>query len=199
MKNDELESILRKAQVPEISEESLEMFPRQVVADLKRDVAPRRPLRYLLPSLAWSFGLAVCVVAVLVMVRWHGPKETSPAQSPDVLASAKLVHEMLAMFPNRVRAITEDANGLHLLLSDDDNARSSAPLYVHICDGKNCSSLVTFSGEEIKVNGQALTVLCEADGGIILEGNKFVWSSGKGLDAAPSYKIEARNLGRAAM
>jgi hypothetical protein len=37
------------------------------------------------------------------------------------------------------------------------------------------------------------------DGGIILEGNKFLWSTGQPLYADKNLKIEAKNLGPAEM
>jgi hypothetical protein len=117
----------------------------------------------------------------------------------DVLANARLVQETLALFPNRVRAIVQDERGLNVVLSDQENVPASTPIYVRICDGKNCSSLVTFSGQEIQIAGQNLTVLSQPDGGIILEGNKFVWSSSERVYAGKALKIEAKNLKLAAM
>ena len=59
----------------------------------------------------------------------------------------------------------------------------------------NCLSFVTFSGQEVQVDGQKIDVLVDAQGGIILEGNKFVWSNTERSYAAKRLKIEARNLG----
>ena len=53
----------------------------------------------------------------------------------------------------------------------------------------------TFSGQEVQVDGQKIDVLVDAQGGIILEGNKFVWSNTERSYAAKRLKIEARNLG----
>ena len=70
MKQPELESILRKARLPEISDESLEMFPRRVVARLNRDDLPIRTAKHFFPRLAWAFGLAVCVVMAVAISHW---------------------------------------------------------------------------------------------------------------------------------
>jgi hypothetical protein len=104
------------------------------------------------------------------------------------------------MFPNQIRAIVQDEDGgVKLVLSDTGDVPASAPLYVRISDGKRWSSFVTFSGQEIQVGGQKITVLADARGGVILAGNQFVWSSSEPGSAAGHLKIEARNLGPAAM
>jgi hypothetical protein len=80
-------------------------------------------------------------------------------------------------------------------LSDRADVPLSPPIYVRICDGSRCSSVVTFSGQEIQIAGQKVTVLSEANGGIILEGNNFVWSEGKSVYSGKKFKIQAKNLG----
>ena len=112
----------------------------------------------------------------------------------DALQNTKLIHETLAMFPNRVRAITQDEHGLNLVLSNNNDVPVSTPIYVRICDGEHCASLVTFSGQEIQIAGQKLTVLSDARGGIILTGNDFAWSSHEPNYAKSDLKIEAKKL-----
>jgi len=199
MKKPELDSLLKKARLPEIPEESLEMFPRRIVARLQRNDWPVRPARRFSPRRAWAFGLVLCLAAAFAIGHWSGRRETKAIVENDSLASLKLIHETLALFPNRVRAIVQDEHGLNLVLSDAADVPASTPLYVHISDGQHNTSLVTFSGQEIQVAGQKLTVLSEADGGIILEGNQFVWSSSEPVYAGRKLKIEAKNLGTAAM
>jgi hypothetical protein len=86
-----------------------------------------------------------------------------------------------------------------LVLSDTGDVPASPPLYVRITDGKHSSYFVTFSGQEIQVDGQAITVLSDARGGIILAGAQFVWSSAGRPSAAGHLKIEAKNLGATVM
>ncbi len=199
MNKAELDSILRSARLPEIPEDSLELFPRRVVAALKRDSAPRPLALSYFPRLAWAFGLAACLLFAFSIGRWHGRMETETLSSNDILASTKLVREMLAMFPNRVRAIVEDAQGVKLVLSNGENVPASTLLYVRICDGARCSSFVTFSGQEIQVAGQEVTALSDARGGIIVTGNQFVWSSTEQFHAGNPLKIEAKTLGPTVM
>jgi hypothetical protein len=200
MNKTELESLLKKARLPEISGESLEMFPRRIVAGLKRNDPPPRPARSFSPHLAWALGLAACAVIAFATGHWRGRMETERIPAADSLASAKLIHEMMAMFPNQIRAIVQDEDGgLKLVLSDHSDVPASPPLYVRISDGKHSSSFVTFSGQEIQVAGQNITVLADARGGIILAGSQFVWSSRERTSAAGHLKIEARNLGTVTM
>jgi len=199
MNQPELDSILKKARLPEIADESSAMFPRRIVARLKRNEPPARTARHFLPRLAWAFGLAACVVIAFAIGHWSGRTETKAAPESDSLAGVKLIRETMALFPNRVRAIVQDEHGLNLVLSDNADVPASSPLYVRICDGQHCSSLVTFSGQEIQIAGQKITVLADARGGIILTGNQFVWSNTERTYAGNHLKIEAKNLGTVAM
>jgi hypothetical protein len=196
MDNSELEKKLRAARGPVLDGDYEAAFTRKVLANLRSDLPKPAPVKHpWRPRLAWGFATVLCILVAFAAGHWHGRMEADR----DVLANSKLVGETLAMFPNRVRAIVHDERGMNLVLSDRDNVPASTPIYVRICDGKNCSSLVTFSGQEIQIGGQKLTVLSEADGGIILEGNKFVWSTDTHNYAYKGLRIEARALPVGAM
>jgi hypothetical protein len=193
MNKPELDSILKKARTPERPEEFWAEFPQRITRGLNRERTENfRPKRNWFPRLAWGFATAICILAAFAMGHWRGQVETKA--STDVLADAKVVRETLAMFPNQVRAIVEDEHGLNLVLSDSSDVPVSPPIYVRICDGKHCSSLVTFSGQEIQIAGQKVTVLSDTQGGIILTGNQFVWSNTDRTYADDRLKIEAKNL-----
>lgn len=197
--------------MPQPPEEFWNEFPQQIARQLNRGsdarVAKRvgdaaSPLRNWFPRLAWGFATAICILIAFAIGHWRGQMETktvASVASSDILKNAKFVRETLAMFPNQVRAIVKDEHGLNLVLSEKENVPSSPPLYVRICDGKNCSSFVTFSGQEIQIAGQKLTVLSDAHGGIILAGDKLVWSSDEQTLAKNHLKIEAKNLGSIVM
>jgi hypothetical protein len=198
MNKSELDSILKKARTPERPEEFWAEFPRQIARGLNRARTENyRPRQNWFPRLAWGLATAICVLAAFAVGHWHGQVEMKA--SMDVLANAKVVGETLAMFPNQVRAIVQDEHGLNLVLSDSADVPVSTPIYVHICDGKHCSSVVTFSGQEIHVAGQKMTVLSDTQGGIILMGTDSAWSSREPSYAKNDLKIEAKNLGSIAM
>jgi hypothetical protein len=196
MNNDELDAILRKARTPEPTGEFRELFSRQIVSRLNpsrtRTIRNRQGWS---PRWAWGLATAVCVLAAFAIGHWRGQLEMKTALENDVLLNAKFVQQTLAMFPNQVRTIEHDQHGLNLILSNNGNVPASSPIYVRICNGENCSSVVTFSGQEIQIAGQKLTVLSDAHGGIILEGDRFVWSSNGKNYVEENLKIEAKNLG----
>jgi hypothetical protein len=200
MNNTELESILKKARLPEIPDDSLEAFPRRVADRLNRNDPLPHPARGFAPRLAWTFALVACAAIAFAFGHWRGRMETAAVPASDTLASAKLIREMMAMFPNQIRAIVQDDRGaVKLVLSDTGDVPASPPLYVRICDSQHCSSFVTFSGQEIQVDGQKITVLADPRGGVILAGNHFIWSSTERPSAVGQLKIEARRIGPVTM
>jgi hypothetical protein len=58
---------------------------------------------------------------------------------------------------------------------------------------------VTFSGQEIQIAGQKLTVLSDARGGIILAGNQFIWSNTGQIASQNNLKISAKHLDSVSM
>lgn len=197
MNNSELDALLKKARTPERSEEFLEAFPRQVARQLKRAAVQSRQIeRRWFPRLAWGLATAICILAAFAVGLWRGRLETKTAAGHDILQNAKLIRETLAMFPNRVRAITYDKNGFNLILSERSDIPDSTPIYVRVCNGEQCASFVTFSGQEIPMAGQEVSVLSDTRGGIILAGNHFLWSSSGRVALDQGLKIEAKDLGR---
>jgi hypothetical protein len=190
----DLEKKLKAARVPERGEDYWESFPRLVSAKLRATPTVRPSVeRHWLPRLAWGGGIAFACLAIgFAIGHWRGRLQQSDPYA--LLQNEKMLREVTAMFPNRVRAIVQDKQGIQLVLSDQPDVPASTPLWVKICDGKNCAALVTFSGQEIQVAGQKLTVLADARGGIILTGDQFVWASDQPTGAALGWQIEAKRL-----
>jgi len=195
MNDSELEKLLKAAPGPGLTEEYRQAFTEKVLGNLRSSPVRSTPPRSWRPRFAWALATAGCVLLAFWIGRWHGRAETGQ----DILTNSKVIHETLAMFPHRVRAIVSDQHGINLVLSDADNVPASPPIYVRISDGKNLSSMVTFSGQEIQIDGQKLTVLAEEDGGIILEGKGVLWSNGKAILAAKNMQIQARTIAAGVM
>jgi hypothetical protein len=201
MKNPDLDSLLQKARLPKIPAESLDTFPGQVISRLHRPAASPHRTRNFSPRFAFGLGLAAAaLLLVLTLGKGHTHTTTEASSSEaDLLASAKFAGETLSLFPHQIRTIVEDAQGVHLVLSEQSDVPTSPPLYIRICDGTNCASFVTFSGQQINVAGQAVMVLSDSRGGIILTGDQFVWSN-TGLSQGDDHlKIEAKLLSPEAM
>ena len=193
MNDFDLEKKLKAVQVPARDEDYWKSFPRSVMAKLRAPLAVP-PIEYhWRPRLAWGTGIAfACLIIGFAIGHWHGQVERNDSLA--LLQSEKVLREVLTLFPNRVRAIVQDEHGLQLVLSDQPDVPISTPLWVKICDGKQCTSLVTFSGQELEIAGQKITVLADAQGGIILEGSRFVWSDSTRTVAPGNLKIEAKRL-----
>ena len=195
MNDSELNRILKTAKTPEPPEEFWAQFPRRVTARLhwKTASAPGRTTRWF-PRLAWTLGgVAASLLVGFLIGHWRG--HTNAMAENGFLQNEKVIKEMLAMFPNRVRAVVQDEHGLNLVLSDKDNVPMSAPLWVKVCDGKRCATMVTFSGQEVRIGQREITVLANARGKIILAGDNFLWSNGESMLADNKLKIEAKPLG----
>ena len=102
--------------------------------------------------------------------------------------------ELFTLFPHRVRAIVQDERGLRLVLSEEPDVPSSAPLWLQICDRSRCRSAVTFSGQELQLAGERFEVLEDAGGQVTLLGSRFLWSSRAPRKAAPELRIQAHSL-----
>jgi hypothetical protein len=77
---------------------------------------------------------------------------------------------------------------------------NAAPQTVFFGDAKSVAAAFhNPGGQQIQVAGQNVTVLSDARGGIILAGDRFVWSSAEPARAANHLKIAARVLAPAAM
>lgn len=194
MNDTELNRILKSAEAPRRSEEYWNDFPGQVTRQLNRPLPPERCTTNWLPRLAWAGGLAaVCVVAGFILGHQFAHTETAGGNG-QVLQNEKLIREVMALFPNRVRAIVKDESGMQLVLSDAEDVPASTPLWVKVCQGEHCTTLVTFSGQELQIAGQKMTVLADAGGGVILTGDRFAWASDSAKAGVQDLKIQARAL-----
>lgn len=192
MNDTELNRILKAAEPPRRDDEYWKDFPGQVTRQLNRPLPPERHAARWLPRLAWAGGFAgILVLAGFLAGRHLGHTEAANGQ---LLQSEKLIREVMTLFPNRVRAIVKDETGMRLVLSDADDVPTSNPLWVKVCRGERCTTVVTFSGQELQIAGQNMTVLSDAGGDVILTGEHFAWAGdGKSLGLR-ELKIQARAL-----
>lgn len=192
MKDFDLAKKLKTAGVPERTEEYWDAFPRQVLGRLRKVSATREPLQRWRPLLAWGLGAAIaCVMIGFAIGNWHG---RSGSEAFALLQNEKMIREILTMFPNRVRAIEQDERGIRLVLSEHADVPDSPPLWIKICDGNNCRAVVTFSGQALQIAKESVEVLADAQGQVMLVGNRLFWSSADPNRAAEHLRIQARPL-----
>jgi len=169
--NDELDKILKQAGVPERSPGYWEHFPKRVTAQL--GVAAAVP-----GGRGWYWMAGVAAVCLLIAFGlFLRPQRVSKTDY------AKLYREISGMFPHQVRAIVEDEHGVHLVLSEQPDMPQSPALLVRVCQPQRCRSVITFSGQQMNINGDVWDVLLNGQNHVIVAGR-----------LANRYRIEGRTL-----
>src|SRR5262249_20921322 len=145
MNNRQLDELLRKAKVPEPPASYWEEFPNEATRIARTSpVREEEEVRWAWLSRGWAAGIVVaaaCLVAAFV-IRYNVGTRSPHATS--VASMEKCLREVQAMFPNQVRAIVFKNDGPHLLLSENADVPSSAPIFLKVCDAKGCERIVTF-------------------------------------------------------
>jgi hypothetical protein len=202
MNNSELDQLLKAASPPERAPELWDTLPKRITARLhwqpKRDAAslvePRRFLLLFQARVVWALGATVVGLAV-ALVFFALPHPRRLHSGSQLATVGKCFREIEALFPNQVRAVVFDERGARIILAEQADVPDSPPLYLKICGPNGCERVVTFSGQQIWVNGDACDVLQDADGNVLLVGDNIAWSSASVNRDMGRYHIEARPLG----
>jgi len=216
MRDRELNEVLKRVAVPERGEDYWERFPSQVAAEIKRRRQHSRAVRSAdAPVLdaadgssMWSWAsaflalvrkpafvltvAAVCLALGFVLGSWKGLP--APGKDSQLAEAREYFHELEALFPHQLQAIVFDQQGTHLVLAPEPNLPASPPLYLKVCGPKGCQRFVTFSGQQIRVNGDVCDVLAEGRGGVLLVGRQLLWAGAQSSEARGGYRIEAQTL-----
>jgi hypothetical protein len=195
MNNDELRQILQQAGPLHPPAGYWEDFPDQVAFRLARGDpdkarAASAPSR---PRWVWAaaFAAAAIVAAILVFPAARKPAPLSPGQ---VAGMREYLRQVETLFPNQVRAIIFDSNGPRLLLADKPDVPGLSALLLNVCGAGGCQRIITFSGQQVTVNGDLCDVLLDGRENILLVGRRTLWSAGQ-TGAAPSgWNINAQRL-----
>ena len=196
-----LNELLKGARMPERSPGYWEHFPKRVTAQISgRDRPPGCPTwavtwlaRRSSPTFRWCVGLAAACLTVALIGLLH-PFSPSTDTRAKANAESKLYREVAALFPNQVRAIVMDERGVRLDLADKPDVPASSPLLVNVCRAQQCRAFITFSGQQIHVNGESWDVLADGKGGVFVVGNRSIWSSEEPTQRAGAYRIDAQPL-----
>ena len=217
MNDAELREVLKRAQVPDRGADYWARFPGRVSSEIERRRQKARAegtadapggdvtgagnvwsrwsaLRSLRANPSFALGLAAfCVLISLALGSWKG--RPAPAAGPSLAEVRKYFHEIAALFPHQLQAIVFDPQGAHLVLAPEPNLPASPPVYLKICGPSGgCQRVLTFSGQQIRVNGDICDVLADGQGRVLLVGQKLVWSSNQGSAGSGPYRIEAKTL-----
>jgi hypothetical protein len=146
--------------------------------------------------LLWPLAAAACVLLAWISIRPATPGKNlttaPPARQED--AAAVILREVSALFPNQVRSIVKDESGLQMMLADEPDIKPAQALVLKICDTRSCREIITFIGQNIEVAGHKVTVRTENGGRVILDGERFLWSSDLKKQSGSDIHIESRWL-----
>jgi len=193
MNNSELNEMLKKAAVPEPSGSYWEEFPGRVMAQVRRrESKASSPARHVF--VLWMRIATACMIFAVAAAIWS--RRMATASDAQIAQIRKYFEEIQTLFPHQVKALRFDQQGPHFDLADEPSVPNSPPLYLKICGPSGCLRFVTFSGQQIVIDGDICEVLANSRGEVILAGSGLLWSSGQGRKTG-SYNIEARKLSTA--
>ncbi len=200
MNDSELNDMLRKARVPGRPADYWQDFPHEVARRAARDGGI--PHRSQPPAWGWAWGLGiatVCLVIGFMMGRQRsGDAAPAPGALAQMTAEQRIFNEVIGMFPGRLEAIIVENSQVRLVLSEQASVPQSPPLVVNICKAGKCLTCITFSGQQIRMNGEVFEVLHGADGEVIVSGQSSVWVGSKSLTPeTDGIEVHARTLGGA--
>lgn len=200
MNNTELDKVLNKAKVPEPRPGFWDDLPANVQREINRlDPSPscEKPARpnigLFLRKAALPLAFATACI-VFGFVLGANSRSTKSLQATELAEARKLWREVAGLFPNQLEAIVFDQQGSHVVLSERADQPIASPIYLKLCDGKQCNRFITFSGQQIKVNGESFEVLIDRNGAVLLVGDAKIWNSARQAGEFGAYKVFAKPL-----
>ncbi len=203
MNSSELDQLLKSAAVPERPASYWDQFPKRVMAKTHWVARTETTATSAEPGPYWlrpRFRIAVVglglVMAGLLLGYIFGLRHGHNLAITDLqMAEArKYYQEVQTLFPGQVQAIVFGRQGVQLVLADKPNIPASSPLYVRICGPKGCQDFVTFSGQQIRLNGDVCEVLLDQQNNVLLVGPQWVLSTAQPPAKHALYQVAARSL-----
>jgi hypothetical protein len=201
MNNQDLDKVLRAAPLPEPAQEFWNELPTNVHRGIERSerggrVGERASVgNFLMRLRRLAAPVAFAAGCIMIGFFWGVRARHGEVVQAGELAEARACwREAAALFPNQLQAIVFDQQGSRLVLSDKPNQPVSAPIFLKLCDGKNCKRFITFSGQQIKMNEERFEVLIDSQGEVLLIGDAKVWKSSKQTTNLGAYRVFAEPL-----
>lgn len=154
-----------------------------------------------LPWQGWVAGVAMLAMLLIVGGRYLrvDPSVAAEAPSPSQAGEdLRMLAQVQGLFPGLLNAVIERNDEVKLDLTAERMAvADEQPLVVQLERGSQRLRVLSYSGRSVTVElkGKKITfeALVTSDGGVVLSGDDFVWSSAQpGLLAG--YHVEARTL-----
>lgn len=144
-------------------------------------------------SYGWVAVFAVMLVAGLVMIR-----PAQPAAVANGGADLRTLAQVEGLFPGQLNAVIESDGEVRLDLAGTSSpGATDQPVLVQLEGGGHRLRVLSYSGRSVtlELKGARFTfeALVTSDGGVVLVGDDFAWSSAQPKPLA-GYKIQARSL-----
>ena len=141
----------------------------------------------------WVALFAVMLVAGLVMIR-----PSLPVPVANGGADLRTLAQVEGLFPGQLNAVIESDGDVQLDLAGASSpGATDQPVLVQLEGGGHRLRVLSYSGRSvtIELKGARFTfeALVTSDGGVVLVGDDFAWSSAQPKSLA-GYKIQARPL-----
>ncbi|MCU0785629.1 MAG: hypothetical protein MUF81_16610 [Verrucomicrobia bacterium] len=200
MNNADLDKLLKAAPVPERPADYWEDFPRQVLAALprgsRRRTQPKAPSWRRLTLARLTFVVSAVTACLLIGFTLSSWRHRVPSLTAHELATVRTyLREMEGLFPNQVQAVVFEASGPRLVLAERADVASAQPVFVRVTGPGGPRGFLTFSGQQIRLNGELVDVLVTGRGQVLLVGASLAWSSADADAVAGPWRINARSLG----
>jgi hypothetical protein len=203
MNNAELDSLLRSVPVPKRPQSYWDEFPGRVLgkahwaesraqSEADSGFAERRA-RFRFRYAAVGVALVAAGLAIGFAFGLHKGQQFSISDSELAMAQ-RWFHEIGTVFPKQVQAIVIDRQGPHIVLAEQANLPASMPLCLKVSGTSGDRLYITFSGQQVSVDGELCEVLQDGDGNVLLVGKQQVWSSDQAHDKLSGVEVAARSL-----
>jgi hypothetical protein len=193
MKDSDVDAWLKGARgIPERATEYWDTFSPRVIAQLRTPGEQDRPT-----GTRWRVLLAAQIALAVVILAFGfllGRRQEEAAGARASLRSERLLREVQAFFPKRVRAIVADEKGVHLILSDLPDIPATRPVWVEIEARGLRRTAVTFDGQVLPIADDAVRVRIDPHGDLTLAGHHVSWSSREPDKVTSGWHIRAEVL-----
>lgn len=160
-----------------------------------------RPRSHWPRSYAWGMGVMVLAVGMLAgVLQFRVGVSDAPvaAKSPNGGGDLRTLAQVEEFFPGQLNAVIERDGEVQLdLASRPLSGATAQAVVVQLRSGAHHLRVLSYSGRSItlELNNRRLTfeALVTSDGGIVLSGDDFAWSSEQPKPLA-GYRIQARLL-----